>query len=282
MMILIAVGSHRMRTGVAVICRVSDAGTFTVPASTFALIPPAFDQAVVAVTRVAETVTSAGGARVTIEVTSSIASGPFRISADDDATARANAAVARFPIRRETTPQLYMSVAIGRGGVSRIGDVPPSAGVSGRLQFGQRLRHGLHLVEEVSFLGGNYISPYAIGASEMDTPIGAGVRWTPFEPRPERSGGLLSLFPGQFVDITAFYLTAVVGADYRDRFTQTFVTQSTNATSWSPMASLALGLLEIQGHDWSLGPEFREQLASFDGHLQLGWLAMLTMHLNRP
>jgi len=46
------------------------------------------------------------------------------------------------------------------------------------------------------------------------------------------------------------------------------------------MASLALGWLEIQGHDWSFGPEFREQVAYHDGHLQRGWMLLGAIHLN--
>ena len=55
---------------------------------------------------------------------------------------------------------------------------------------------------------------------------------------------------------------------------------SIEATAWSPMASIAVGLPEIQGHDWSFGPEFREQLARYDGHLQRGWELSLAIHLN--
>ena len=56
--------------------------------------------------------------------------------------------------------------------------------------------------------------------------------------------------------------------------------RSTEQVAWSPMASLAVGLLEIQGRDWSLGPEYREQLAHFDGHFQRGWLLLIAIHLN--
>jgi hypothetical protein len=241
----------------------------------FTLIPPAFDEVSITVARVAETVQKFGDAHITIDAISAIGSGPFLLGP----TEHDEGAIS--PVGSETTPRLYLSPAFGIGGVSRNGDVPPAAGVSGRLQLGQRLLPNLHLVEEMNWLGGGYVSPYSIGASEQHLSIGAGVRWTPFEPKPQRwwrgfSGYFL---PGGYIE-HAFYLTATIGADLRDRVTQPSVTESTEATAWSPMASLAVELLGIQGHDWSLGPEFREQLAYYDGHLQPGWMALIAIHLN--
>jgi hypothetical protein len=83
-----------------------------------------------------------------------------------------------------------------------------------------------------------------------------------------------------FIDPSAVYFTAVVGAAFRDRVT-TMMTESSEDTAWSPMASLAVGWLEIQGRDWTLGPEFRGQLARFDGRLQRDWQLMIAIHLNQ-
>ena len=280
--IMIMVGAlnrRRLTEGVLVMCRVPDTGAFTVPASTFALIPPAFDLAVVMVARVAETVQMVSDARIAIEAISSVGSGPFALdpsARNADAITRATVPPTASTVRHETSPGVFLSAAFGLGGVSRNGDVPPTGIWTGRLQLGQRLRHGLHLVEEVNSLGNGDISPYPPARTEAHLSMGAGVRWTPFEPRPQRSLNRF-IFPSPYVDIRAFYLTAVIGADVRDRFP---TSSTTDETAWSPMTSLAVGLLEIQGHDWSLGPEFREQLAYYDGHLQRGWMALLAIHLD--
>jgi hypothetical protein len=112
-------------------------------------------------------------------------------------------------------------------------------------------------------LGDAYISPYPTDTSEANLAFGAGIRWTPFKPR-RRRASLQFLIPGPFSDFHAFYVTAVAGANVRDRVTVVTPTGWVEETAWSPMASVAVGLLEIQGNDWSLGPELREQLAYYD------------------
>ena len=278
-MIVIGAVNRRMRGGVLVMCRAPDTGSFTVPASTFAMIPPAFSTAILMVARVAKTVQTVGDAQITVEAMDSVGSGPFILRAaerSEDAVTHASTLPARSrgPCGCETTPRRYLSFAFGLGGVSRNGDAPPTDSGSWRLQLGQRIGHGLHLVEEANSLGSGYISLSPTDVSEEQLSLGAGARWTPFKPRPQPSG-----FIGPYVDARAFYVTAVVGANIRDRLTQTS-TKTTDETAWSPMVSLALGLQEIQGHDWSLGPEFREQLAYYDGHLQRGWMLLIAIHLN--
>jgi hypothetical protein len=273
--ILILVGAigRQRNDGVTVICRVPDTGTFTVPASTFELIPASDDHAIVIVGRIAETVATMADARVTFDVLSAVGSGVLVLA---QTPARATTEVVA-PCPCETSPRLYISFSTGFGGASRVGVTPPVGGFSWRLQVAERLAHGLHLVEEYNEIGSDYLSPAPIGTSEDHGSIGVGVRWTPFEPQPRPSH-----FPfAPYMDVHAFYLTAVVGADVRDRLAQTSPTQTTDQTAWSPMASLALGVLELQGHDWSIGPEFREQLARFDGHFQRGWQLLFAIHLNQ-
>jgi hypothetical protein len=185
------------------------------------------------------------------------------------------------PVHPETSARKFVNVGFGIGGVSRIGDVPPTSGASFRLQFGQRLAHGVHLVEEISFLvAQDYVSPVPTNTSEDHFSFGAGVRWTPFEPRPHPNTLPLPI-PGPIIDSNAFYVTAVLGADSRNRSTWVSPTESTDQSAWSPMASLAVGLPAIQGHDWSLGPEVREQLQYFDGHVQRSWMAMFVAELQQ-
>ena len=252
----------RAAGGWIVRCRVPDTGHFTIPAATFARIPPSVRRVFVIVDRVAETVQMVGGTRVVVGAVSSVVSGEFPLEP---------------AVRCETTPSRFVSVAYGYGGVSRIENVPPTYGATGRVQLGQRLAHRLHLVEEFDSIGGGYTSVVVPASAEDHVVFGAGLRWMPFEPRPTYRPTIF--LPGPFTDLQAWYVTALVGADFRDRITETSPTTSRDASSWSPMASLSLGLLEIRGHDWSMGPEFREQLTRYDGHIQRSWQAMIAIHL---
>ncbi len=252
--ILIVIGAiNARRESLVVVCRVRDTGTFTVPASTFNLIPRSLDRAILIVARIAETVQILGDTRVIIDVVSSVMSGPFTLNV---------VAPQKQQGPREASPRLFLTLGFGY-----------SNGTTWRFQLGQRLAHGLHLVEDFNSLGSGYISADTL---EDHLSFGAGIRWTPFEPRPEPSR-----FPlAPFIDTRAFYLTAVIGAGLRARQTET-MTGFNEDTAWSPMASLAVGLLEIQGRDWTLGPELRGQLARFDGKLQRDWQLMLAIHLNQ-
>ncbi len=180
-------------------------------------------------------------------------------------------------VRRETAARKFLNVAFGTGGVSRIGNVPPTYGYSFRLQFGQRLAHRFHVVEELSSLfSQSYISPFPTDTSEDHVALGAGIRWTPSDPRPQPTSGVRYLpVPAPFYDMSALYITALLGVDDRDRVTWVSPTQSTDQSALSPMASLALGAPILKGHDWSLGSEVRGQLAYFDGHVQRSWMVLL-------
>jgi hypothetical protein len=276
LIIVAAIDTHK--DSVLVTCHVPDTGFFTIPASTFALIPRSFDRAILAVSRVAEAVQTVGDAHIAIDAIRVVGSGPFSLSGSDTDTAVAQH---RSPpsVSDETSPHLFLSFAFGFGGVSRIGDVPPTGGGSWRLQLGQHLGHRLHLVEEMNTIGTGYISAFPMNTTEEHLSMGAGVRWTPLKPSPRRSSPVLML-PGSFGDIRSFTVTAVVGADLRTRSTQTTPTDSIDETAWSPMVSLAVGVDELRGGDWSLGPVFREQLAYFDGHVQRGWMLLVAIHLN--
>jgi hypothetical protein len=82
-------------------------------------------------------------------------------------------------------------------------------------------------------------------------------------------------FDAPYIDVAALFVTAVVGANMRER-----IAGMTTETAWSPMASLSLSYLMLQGHDWAFGSEFREQLAHYDGRIQAGWQVLITADLN--
>jgi hypothetical protein len=84
------------------------------------------------------------------------------------------------------------------------------------------------------------------------------------------------IFESPYIDVAAFFVTAVVGANVRERT----IAGMTTETAWSPMASLSLSYLMLQGHDWAFGSEFREQLARYEAHIQRGWQLLITADLN--
>ncbi|MCX5742558.1 MAG: hypothetical protein NT062_08685, partial [Proteobacteria bacterium] len=209
---------------------------------------------------IAETVQIVGDVRVMVDVMNAVTSGPFTL---EPVEPQAPATSPREAAPPETSPRLFLSVGSGIGNRWK----------TWRAQLGQRLTHGLHLVEELDSLGSVHTSSDTL---EEFGSFGAGVRWTPFEPRPRPSPIPLA----SFIDVRAVYLTVVVGAAVRDRLTTTMTTSS-EVIAWSPMASLAVGLLELQGHDWTLGPELRGQRARFDGRLMRDWQLMIALHLNQ-
>ncbi len=187
----------------------------------------------------------------------------------DRASPHADTHATPSPVHCETSPRVFLELALGFGGMSRVGDIPPIRAPSWGWQLGQRLDHGLYLVEDIRFLESGYISPFRTDASETHQSVGAGIRWTPFEPRPQRMSNMLE--PGDFRDLQAFYIAAVVGIDGQSRVVHASPTESTEDGAESPMASLAVGWLSLQGRGWTVGPELREQLAYYDGRVQRGW-----------
>jgi hypothetical protein len=244
--ILIAIlAFDHARHELVVVCRVPDTGSFNVPRSTFAMLPPAFDSGIVIFGRVAETVQVVGDTRIMVDVVSSAGpSTPLRIEP---------------PVmqsdRLRPTSRFFVALAFDFG-------VPKMF----KLQFARRLGRDLHLVAEMTETG----SEYTLGlpdTRESYSSLGVGVRWTPI-------GISRNFF------VFAPYATAIVGAEARDRITETGPGVFTDDTAWSPMASLATGVMEFSGRDWQVGPELRVQVARFDGNLQHDWQMMLAIHLN--
>ena len=64
----------------ALICVVSDTGSFTVPASTFAMMPSAANMAFVGLGRVAPMTTTVGGVMITVQATSFVTSGAITLT----------------------------------------------------------------------------------------------------------------------------------------------------------------------------------------------------------
>ncbi len=267
MMLVLVAGSRHSHDRAGIVCHVDDTGTFTLPLPVFAFIPPSADRVSVTVARVAETVQTVGNARVVIDVVDS--SKPSNVELSPPAAATPT------PVRApaNTTPSKFASLsffAIDR--LSGVGEVPSIEAVSIQLELGQRLAHGLHLVERVTVLQGpDYFTALGADASEAYVTFAAGVRWTPFEPRPRRTRSGWMPFPGSYGDVRALCLTEVIGADGRDRVTTLPAGSWTESLRWAPMASLALSWLLIQGRDWAFGPELRGQLAYFDHQVQTGW-----------
>src|SRR5262249_42939174 len=129
--LMLAAVNEQINDGVVVICRIRDTGTFTVPASTFALIPRSLDRAVLIVARIAETEQTVDDARITIDVLSSVNSGPLvlvpvsRDPGPPPATDRSGGC--------DASPLRFFSLAISFAGMSRVGDVPPVIGGGFRL-----------------------------------------------------------------------------------------------------------------------------------------------------
>jgi len=251
--------------GVRITCRIPDDGVFTVPASTFASVPSKFDHAAVMIARVADGGQSVEDARVTFEAAAFVGAGPFPLVADK-------------PVCRSCSlyPRSLISLAFGLGGTSRIGQAPPTSGDVSALELGRRVADGLHVVYRMTSLNTTAQSASVV---EQHTALGFGVRWTPLRPRPQRSRSAYWTL-GTFFDLRALYLTAIAGADWRSRVTWTSPTMSTAASGWSPMGSLALAWAPLQGRDWSLGEEFREDISYVDEHVQRTWMLLAVANLN--
>ncbi len=249
------------------ICQVPDTGSFTIPASTFALIPPEYRRAGLVVSRVSKTEVIAGDTRVMVAAASSIVAAAIELSGvphvpqpptpAQPSPVQPSSVQPSACIPREPPPRGFVSLAFGTGELSRVGTAAPTNGDTERVQFGQRLAHGLMLVEEWNLYGSGEISQ-SPATSEYQMSFGAGIRWLPFE----RSSVPRLRGP---------YLTATAGLAGRTRET---VDLSTGSNAWAPMASLAVGLQGplpfLRGRDWAIGEEFREQVARFDGQLQRG------------
>ena len=249
---------HNGSDAMTITCRVPDTGTFTVPHSTLALLPWLFDRAVVEVARIAESVVQVGAETVTIQVESAVTSNLLAIKSGEPARGSVGCAC--------DTPRFFISLGLGRGGASRVGDAAAFSGTAVRLQVGQRLAHGLHLIEDFDENSAESLTLF--DTSERQSSIAAGLRWSPFERDPKR-GNL------GYLDKRAFYVDGLVGAADRVR-----VTEGDQVSTWAPMASVAIGWVPWQGLDWSLGYEVREQVSRFDGQFQFGWQVLIVTHLN--
>lgn len=253
-LILIVALDVRLRGTGVIVCRVADSGVFTVPASTFALLPDSIDRALVSFFRVAETTQRVGDAQVAFDVMTGIGVGPLRL----------------FPATLdlpETSPSSFLNLGFGLGSHNSLGS---------RFQLGQRLGRRLHLVEELHTLDA---TPSTL-VSESELSFSVGVRWMLFEPRPRPTRPVF-LLPGKYFARRALYATATAGANLLERVTQTSETTSkTTATAWSPMTSLALGSMPVRGLDWEVGIELRYQLAFPDGDLQQRWTLLFAVQID--
>lgn len=264
MIMLVAFG-QRVTDGVTVLCRVPDSGAFTIPSSTFGLLPPAFDRSILVVARVAETRVTVGEARVAVNVMDAISAGPLPL-----ARAFPNVTLNQTEALPEPSPRRFLSLGFGPGGAS---SQRSPRGSAYRFQLGQRLGAGLHLVVDVTTL--DLDAPTL--ASEIHNSAGVGLRWMLLEPQPS---AVQSVLAGKFVDLCAIYATVIAGVNHRDRVMLSSTADSPSEDSdWSPMASMSLGWLLVRGRDWDLGPELRWQVAHHDGEIQQGWMLLMAVHL---
>ena len=168
------------------------------------------------------------------------------------------------PLERDATPSRLFVLGIGFGGVSRMAEVAPTGGFAWTLQFGERVGCGLHLTEEYSAMGPGPYSPDAT-VSEAHATFLLGLRWTPFRANP-RPQSPMFLYPGRYVDMTAFYVKPSIGFGFRER-----TSMQMDHIDWTPIAAVHVGYVPVQGNDWALGFELREQLEHFNDGLQHGW-----------
>jgi hypothetical protein len=77
---VIVAGFDASGHGAIAICVVSDTGSFTVPASTFAMMPSAANMAFVGLGRVAPMTTTVGGVMITVQATSFVTSGAITLT----------------------------------------------------------------------------------------------------------------------------------------------------------------------------------------------------------
>jgi hypothetical protein len=156
------------------------------------------------------------------------------------------------------------------GGVSRLGDAAPSSGLPWTLQFGERLGRGLYLTEELETLDGLTYSPDpTVGESRVT--LLAGVQWFPFRPHPQRN----PLHFPRYLDPNAWYLSASIGWCWRDR-----VSMMTDTVTSTPAVAAEIGVLPLQGMDWALGYQFREQLEHYSDGFQRSWALTVVVQLH--
>ena len=176
----------------------------------------------------------------------------------------------------ECEPPVHRFLILGWGesGWSRLSDVAPSGGLGVTFQFGQRLRARLHLVEEVDFSGYGSYSPDPT-VREDHAALLVGIRWTPFHARRRDPSFPVSPYPMLYSDFLAFYVKASVGAGFSERSSS-----AADLTTWTPVASAALGYLFAQGRDWAFGFEAREQVAHFSEGFQRDWAILLVAQVS--
>jgi hypothetical protein len=169
----------------------------------------------------------------------------------------------------EPTPQFFLVLAAGMGGVSRLADAAPGQAMTFGLQFGQRLGRRLHLVEELDVLDSFPYTP-DLSISEDHATFLMGVRWAPFRADPRRVGGVF----GPAYDATAFFVKGTVGAGFRERRSTT-----TDVTHWTPIVAAHLGWTPWRGRDWAFGWEFREELGHYAEGFQRDWAFIMLAEL---
>jgi hypothetical protein len=276
MRFVIGASNPRTHDSVFVICEVPDDGSFTVPPSTFALIPPAMDHGSVIAMRVVQTFVGAGDAHVVVEALDVITSAPLEIAPlapPKPASITAAAPVvdthtgARLKSYLAAT-RYYLTFGWGMGGFSRNGATPPYAGFGFRAGFGHRIGSGLYVTENLAALPDS--------GSESHMLFDVGVKWMPFEPRRNLGMFGIPIDRGPQLLLGSTYLVATLGADVRDRANETTMVEE---IAGSPLVGLGIGAFLLEAAGWAIGGEFREQLAYFDSHLQRGWFGVALVQL---
>ncbi|MDB4958417.1 MAG: hypothetical protein JWO36_5986 [Myxococcales bacterium] len=178
------------------------------------------------------------------------------------------------PASVDPTPRRFFAFGYGWGGESRLANAARSYNMGAiAFQFGQRLGPGLQLVEQFDTTPESQPFP---GSTLWESHVVflAGVRWAPFAPRPRWQPSSL-LFPTKYFDSTAFYVGASAGAGLRDRRLANM-----DVSTGTPVVAAHLGYIPLQGRDWALGYEWREQLEHYSDGFQRGWSLLMTVELH--
>jgi hypothetical protein len=249
----LAIANAEHETAALVACRTTDTGAFTVPASTLALVPPAFTIAKVTAERVARTEQMVGATKVMFEVRQqAMLDGPACLC---------EAAAAEVPTRNGWGRWQY-ELGTAYAADARGGALPYGSGIAFDIDVAGALTRSVDLIT-VAELTGLTTGSAATSMNEVAFLVGA--RW----PTPRSRRSLLSP-----------YVVGAIGIDLHDLVTATGAATSTTQRHDGPLARAGVGTVIVHGRDWRLVMELRGRLARVDGAFQPGFEAGFGLQLD--
>ncbi len=151
------------------------------------------------------------------------------------------------------SPNLYVAVGAGGGGLTGTDTESFSSGMSWTVQLGYRVAPHLH-----ALFNGDYTSftRYSLDHdfSQQQAALTLGVRWAPFEEPVSTRGS----------DFTNLYLKAALGAGHliRQRYGEFF---SVDQGAWGPAATLGVGWGVTRSEHFGLAVEASDSVVLYDG-----------------